>query len=807
MKVTVFNAKKTTGKYPASPYNDDTFLFETKNITNITEVYESLVSNFTLNIPLSRNIKALRRVANLKQYITTELEYIVIDIDDIDIISDRALAIDYFREQNLEVVLGESRTDYRIKGVMKCEKMTPKEAKLVLQEIQKYVPGKVDLSAVGRTTYQAPIHKHKILYQGGKKEYPRPAEQVFEAIPVQVPGSIEQICINELNQKGFSFVEMTSTGYRCSHPSEIKSKGGFSWNRSYPFVCTHWNPARNISVWSEVVATDEYKEYQKAESTKEVKNVVPSNGITCDKRYLDHCEDKVQEFLNETDILRIQSPMGTAKSKVIEEVIHQSRKKGLKVLFLTNRISLADDIANKYDNIKHYLGTEVEDNQYTKGDDLVVQIDSLHKYSTKFFDVVIMDEAATTLMHLLKLEHHQKKIATQMFALSNRKLVLADAFIFDSMIDLFEPKKVTTIINGYRDNVETVMYKQKDNFIYDLVEQAKKEPLTFSSGSTQVLKVVKLLLDQNNISNLTISADTPQTTKMAIFNSFKNSKPKAQVIMYSPSLTVGISNENMVKVHYHFDSGMSMDVLSSLQMVKRTRNAETIKMFLDERIQYNSTNIHQIESQLTDFKQQDQDGDDTGISLSGIKFARIQQLYNTLENRHRVAFISLMKLQFDTATNKTTVNKDVIPPFFNRIKKLVKENEQQEKLDIFDEYKKMSSNKISDIEMKLFAVTKKELYVREFENIKNDETLNLSPDQTDGLIKESINNIDVVEMLKNQMINKLHLKDRNGTISNKLATHLRLDKTYLKEHGYTKQKHIWVLNPVLKKILKDHNDY
>jgi len=801
MFATVFNAKKTRSKYPASPYEDDTFYFETRQIDSIIEVFESLVSNFTLCIPLTKNIKSLRRYSELKQIIQPYLDYLIIDIDDIDKISDRALCLDWFKRSGYEVVLGESRTDYRIKGVMRCEKMSQKEAKLVLKEIQDHIPGVVDLSAVSRAAYQAPILKHKILFHGGTKKYPIPNTPVVIPTEVSVPNQIEQICINELNKKGFSFDNLIDGGYKCSHPSEVKSKGDFTWNRAYPFVCTHWNSVRNISVWNEVIKTPEYREYQSNQSVSQVKNLLPKNGFNVDDRYLSNNQKTVQEFIDNTDMLRIQSPMGTAKSKVIEEVIHQARKQKLRILFLTNRISLADDITQKYEGLKHYLGTEMEGNNYELGDDLVVQIDSLHKFSTKAFDLVVIDEFTTTMMHILSLEYHKKKIATQIFALKNRKLVIADAFIFDDLVDLFQPKTQTKIINKYRDKVEIELFKQKDKFIFELIEKSKKEPVTFSCGSTQILKVTKLLLDQHNISNLTISAETPKEIKKAIFASFKNKTPKAQVIMYSPSLTVGISNENKVSTHFHFDSGMSMDVLSSLQMIKRTRQATKINIFLDERIKYQKTDLFQIQQYLTDFKQQDQDGDDIGISSAGTKLAKIIQLHNTLENRHRISFLALLGLQFDLS--KTKINNTRIPPFIIKTSKIVKDNETKEKFQIFDLYKTLSSEKISDIEMKVFAVNKKELYVREFEKIKSDETFKLSDSKLELLIKEEIRTPGTVDSYRLQLANKIYKLDRRGTLSKKDIINHKYTTQLLKDHGYKRKKHLWVLNSTLNKLLKE----
>ena len=801
MKVTVFNAKKTAGKYPDSPYGDDTFLFETRVIDNISEVFTAVTSNFTLNFPLKKNMKTLRRKAQLLEHFVPKLEYIIVDIDDIDTKSDRALAIKYFQDQEYECILGESRTDYRIKGVLRVQPMTPKEGKEVLREIQEHVPGVVDISSLNYASYQAPTLKHKILYQGGHKKFPVPS--IVEIIPqqVQVPGNIEQMCINAFNAQGFSFDQVVDGGYRCSHPSEIKSKGGFTWSRSHPFSMGHWNQSRNVSVWLDIIKTKEYKLFQNKQSADEVKSVMPANTETVNERYLSSHVEQVKEFIDTADILQIQSPMGSGKSRIIEEVIHQSRKNGLKVLFLTNRISLADDISSKYENIKHYLGTEAEGNNYdyARGDDLVVQIDSLHKYSTKFFDVVIMDEAATTLMHLLSLENHQKKIASQIFSLSNRKLVLADAFIFNDMVDVFRPKKTVKIINGYRDDVQINVYDQKDNFIYNLIETAKVEPVTFSSGSTQILKIVKLILDQNSITNLTISGETTKTLKQAIFKSFNNKEPKAQVIMYSPSLTVGVSNENQVRVHFHYDAGLSMDVLSSLQMTKRTRSTEIINLCLSERIKYDTTSLLQIQTSLTDFTKQDDDGDDIGISEAGSKFSIIQQLYNTLENRHKVSFIHLMGMQFKMNGNVKKITSK-ITPFVDKYSKIVKAKEKQEKLDIFGEYIKMSPEQISDIELQLFAITKEDLYIREFEKIRQDETINLNKSLQDLLISEEIRIPGFIDMYKLNLENKnITMNSRNWTYT--LKQEKSLYDIKLKEYGYRRERNIWVQNPVMIELL------
>ena len=71
--------------------------------------------------------------------------------------------------------------------------------------------------------------------------------------------------------------------------------------------------------------------------------------------------------------------------------------------------------------------------------------------------------------------------------------------------------------------------------------------------------------------------------------------------MYSPTITVGISILADSKHHFHLDRGNSMDVVSSIQMIKRNRQAENIHLFLDERQKYQATNIERIENELLDF--------------------------------------------------------------------------------------------------------------------------------------------------------------------------------------------------------------
>jgi len=597
--------------------------------------------------------------------------------------------------------------------------------------------------------------------------------------------------------KGFSFHEKVDNFIKVSHVSEKKSPKGFRWYPENPFLIHHWNVTRNVNIWEEVVNTKEYKEFDTRMKLKEIDQIIPKVEYQYNTRYLDGCPDKVKEFLESDTLLKVQSPMGSAKSEVIAEVIRQSEEKGLRILFISNRISLADDISKKYNGIKHYQGSELENNIYTEGDSLVVQLDSLHKFSTKYFDLVIFDEFSTCIQKMFSIERHQKKIITQIFSLKKKKIIALDAIIFDDILKLFKPKsKWIEINNKYRDDVELSFYSQKDKFIADLIQDAKNQPCTFSSGSINIMKVTEQILKEQNISCISITSETTKEQKKLIYESFNSTEPRWQVIMYSPTLTVGISNINDTKIHYHYDAGTSMDVLSSLQMTKRTRSAEKIKMYLKQRIKYNPTDLVKIQNELTDYLTQDEDGDTIGVSEVGRKLSVIYKVFNTLENLHKDSFKRLLLFQFNISNNIVKV-KEKIVPFVYKMIKIQKQKQQSENLKLFDCYTKMNPEQISEIISKVYSTPEDEM-IKIFEFYKDDKELNLSEDQIHLLIKEEIKTPGIIEAYKKIKETGFEAKDI-------------YPKGYkyplvLKEFKYIKKRNRWYLNPVLKRILNDKND-
>ena len=820
MKISIINSKKTFSKIPSSPFSgedEDKFIFETKEVQDIEEVYRYLQNNFLLNIPLKKTTKTYRRRESLKEHFVDHLEYLFIDIDHIKSISDRELIVKFFKDHNYKCIIGESRNPLNLKGVLQVS-CNQQQAKQIVKEIDevintKYAVCDYDTAVYGMGTFQAPTHKDILLYKNlNGIVYPTPAHTpviMQKSQPIQVK-EIQDICRNIFIEKGYVFHDNEAKEFiPVSHYSEKKSPKGFWWYPDNPFLLHHFNKKRNLNIWEEVIKTKEYKDILQNIHKQELKSILPKPEYNTNEKYLNPHKEEVQEFLsykNSNCILKVQSPMGTGKSVIIEEIINQSRKNNQRVLFLTNRISLADDIANKYADIKHYLGTELEGNKYNIGDDLVCQIDSLHKFSTKYFDVVIMDEFSTTMEHLLSIKNYQKNISTKIFSLYKKKLAVLDAFIFDDHLKNFITKntKLIQINNKYRNDTQLVFYHQKDKFVFDLIQTAKKEPITVSSGSIILLKILEFLLKQNNISYFTISAETTQEVRKQIYKSLNQNKPKYQVFMYSPTITVGISNENDVYKHFHYDTSQSMGVLQSIQMIKRTRKAKEINIYISEKPKYLKTKTQDIQKDLVDFANEDEDGDIIGITETGIKMSRIIKVSNILENRHKESFLQLLKYQFTLKNNIKKITESVTP-FVRKISKIIKLQEQEKKINVFKKYREMSPEKISEIEFKMFNTTPEEEYIKEFEYYRNDEILQ-------KYIKDE-------EILKDLIL--YNIKD-NGLIESFISIYpsynikfkpimglndfkrLGIHKNDIKKYGYTKQRGVnrYFLKPELKEIIK-----
>ena len=708
--ITVFTSINKTQKNPISPFNDKTFIFETFLVKSNLEMYSTMCTNFILNLPLliDKPLRTLRQKTSLEQYYQSKISYVILDIDDVKSEFDKQMVLEFFKDY--KVILGESRSydgfnNFNMKGVLFTEEIPITEVKRVLSllsfELAKYC--KLDESVSRKATLNAPILKNKVFLNNEdgirykftktesiekineiKKEYIGNCIEInIEEIKEIQADSLEKLCLKVFQNMGFQAVKNNTNGsITFKHPLEKKTPGGYFWFSSSPYTMHHFSALKTINIYDTIRKLDLGKSLLKKELdyNDELLNFNAETEILqINEKFIEidvDISDKVHKFLNaKNGLLSIRSPMGTGKSKIINHIIEECHEQDMKVLIITNRISVAQDFAKKY-SIKLYNA-----DKYEIGDSLVCQFDSLWKYNIKFFDIVIMDEFISLLTHSRNNLNNNSFNIAKFFGCFLKKLVIADAFLtgYENFI-LNKETNIHLIDNIYRDGTQLYNYKNLNYFVNNLYLHASKNKITVSSTSLSFINSLYKLLTNNGLKVITLTADTPETTKKLIYGLFEEEDhDKWDVLIYSPTLTVGVSNMNNNYYHFHYDSSISTDVIGSLQMIKRTRKAKEIHLFIKDKINYVKTNYNDIRDEyITNIGKHIEQNylfeiDDYGeprLSDIGKKALKIDTFKNILEFNHKTAFFWLSKYHFlrDPIEIDTTFTGSILSKYQKQVK-------------------------------------------------------------------------------------------------------------------------------------------
>lgn len=680
MIITVFNSKETNGKNPISPYGDLTFDFNTLEVNSLSDMFRIMSNNFILNLPISKSTRTYRRKTNLKDLYPKTFDYIILDIDKVNNSENRSSIFRYFKDY--ECLLGDSRSsngvdNFNLKGILKIEPISLDNVKILVEQIADDIKeyGELDIAVTRIPSLNAPIKKFNILLEGKGKPYKfvyRPSYKSKELTEIlndkfEIPKelkfenieSIEQLCLQVFQQMGFEALKSNGSCILFKHPSELKTPGGYFWFKDSPYTMHHYNEQKSINLFAEITKLPEAKELLKQNinyddkllnfnTSTEVVNVkTPMLEITPD------IKSAITDFLSRKDgLFAIKSPMGTGKSIVIAEIIKDAQEQDMRVLVCTNRISVAEDFTHKY-NLKIY-----NKDKYKNNDSIIVQYDSLWRYNIKNFDLVVFDEFISLLLHSRNNLNNTVSNIAKFFACFNKKLVIADAFLtgYENCMLTNKKDNLWLLYNEYRDDTDLYAYVDYNYFIQSVLSHAKTQPITISCTSLTTIFALKMLLSKYGLRVVTLTAETPKMTKDIIYKIFQQTENKEyDVLIYSPTLTVGVSNMNNIGVHFHYDSSSSCDVISSLQMIKRTRKAKEIHLYVKNKVQYLKTTYKELKDDylqnIGKFVEHNyifelNDYGEVRLSKLGKRAIAIDVMKNILETNHKNAFMYLLNYQF-----------------------------------------------------------------------------------------------------------------------------------------------------------------
>lgn len=713
-KLTLFEASRVK-KIPISLFGDKTFEFKTIVINSNFEFLYNIGKHFILNQPFKEigTVRSYRRISSLKDYYVSELDYIIIDVDDVHTKADMDCVVDYFKKY--KVILGESfsyngKDNFRLKGVLFCETGSFKDIQHSLHKIAIDLKDycKIDESRAFIPSFNAPSDKVKVVLNNDNGilfqhkhiiKHEKTKNIQINEVDYSKAESIKDVCLLYFESLGFECVKNENGKLKFKHYSEVKTPCGYSWSEDNPYHMRHWNNTKMINAFSEVIKIPEAKRLLRSSLNYDqslLKYNTKTNLINVNSRYLelsDIIKHKITEFIDDdVSTFMIRSPMGTAKSTIIAHIISEASDHGQKCLIITNRISVAEDFCEKY-NVGTYLETK-----YKTGDSLICQYDSLWKYDLRDFDIVIMDEFISLMCHSRSELQNSSVSLAKFFAAFNKKIVIADAFLTGYEQFLIPTDKIYLLDNSYRDDTKLFDYKNKNNFVLKILQTAKKHKITVSSTSLVFLNDLRSLLQFNNIRTASLTSETPITSKKLIYKLFESEKNDAyDVLLYSPTLTVGVSNLNDIDYHFHYDSANSADVISSIQMIKRTRKAKEIHFFVKESYAYLQTSYEQLKKSYLEnvgspasfnmmFKIDDYG--DVQISDVGKKAIKIDVFKNILETNHREAFLWFLKYQF--SSQKIDVDKIFDTCLLSRHNKLNKISKEIQNKECVSEFLNLS---------------------------------------------------------------------------------------------------------------------
>ena len=721
-KITIFNSQKTSGKKPISPYGDETFDFQTIEVNEPMDLFRILSKEFILNISLDLKepTRLRRRKQDLEKYYPETTNCVIIDVDHIASKANQLEILKYFKKY--KCILGESRScnnidNFNLKGFLFIKPIELFKLKPLLEQLHddlaKY--GDIDMAPSHKAKLNAPMNKVVILLESNEPEYEftlrlkNVSKKSFECmtdIPKDLDlsevDSIDKLCLRAFESLGFEALKANNECIIFKHISELKSPGGFYWFKDNPYVMHHYNELRTVNLFDKISKLPEAKELLKKQINYDnelLKYNTNTKLININTPYLevtDEIRDCVDSFISRKDgLFAIKSPMGTAKSTLIEEIIRQSKNNDLRVLLCSNRISVAQDFSKKY-NIKLY-----NRDSYNPGDSLIVQYDSLWKYNIRLFDIVILDEFVSVMLHARNNLTNSSINLSKLFACLRKKLVIADAFLtgYENNLLSFKKDNVYMVQNDYRDETNLFEYENFNCFVQSILIHSKKHKTTISCTSLVTIKALKKLLEKYNLNVITLTSETPQITKDLIYKIFETeNSDKYDVLIYSPTLTVGVSNLNNIDVHFHYDTANTCDTISSLQMIKRTRKAKEIHYFIKNTINYNlKTNFNAIKSEYLEnvgkqielnFLFDLNDYGEPKLSRLGKGAIYIDLFRNILEFNHKNSFIYLLQYQFKNKpvliTKKFETN--ILSPYINETKKETNDKNSE----LLDEYMALS---------------------------------------------------------------------------------------------------------------------
>lgn len=632
MKITIFGTASKNEKFAKSPYDDNSFIFETIEVQTTYQAFQLLVNNFCLNIALDLKgpSKSRRLKTDLEPHIIKTFDHLLFDFECRSEFN-KNMALDYFK--STQCTIGQSRSydgvnNFNLKGIIKTAPMSLKELKVLQAKIQKELSdyGKYTTDTLRITYYTAPLNKDNILLDNPNGSVLMPVgsniTDYYNNIDLDCKFNITskettEICKTIFKNLGFILVDINANG----SIKYTKDSEDYIWYPNNPYIMNHTESYMSVNIWKEAI---------KYEPTFDITPYIDYKAdIVVDRNFTEiesELDSIVESFLfKHNGALTLRAPMGSGKTTFIDRIIEYALEQDFKIAVITNRVTLAEDYKRKYEKFLYYKdyidaikARDAEDSENSnnisgeeairiiqnydssniasntsntstitktkkpkivrsKGKSLICQYDSFRHFALDDYDLIILDEFMSLLMHTRSALNSKTENLIKFYTALNKKVVVADAFLSKYIVDNMFTKPLNVV--SYTKN-DTELYSCNDsNTFYTLIKNAldSNKKITISTTSIKVVDIIKEMCKKLNKKIIIFNKETDLASKDIIYDKIRSKEAlDCDVLIYTPVLTVGINILNDVDVHFHYDSASSTDVISSLQMMGRARFAKKI---------------------------------------------------------------------------------------------------------------------------------------------------------------------------------------------------------------------------------------
>jgi len=322
-------------------------------------------------------------------------------------------------------------------------------------------------------------------------------------------------------------------------------------------------------------------------------------------------------------LIGIQSEKGTGKTTSLFKYLFNSISnksdfdKNDSVLFISSRRTFGIKLLGDIEKHGFKLYSECKD-YYIDHDKMICQIDSILRLTNEKFKYVIIDECES-LMRYLTSSHFTKNNKSSLIVsnfetkiMEAEKVIIMDADLCDRSITYYkniasvESNEMKIILNKFQPyNDYIIQYMAYSTWLKVLMNKLdNKKKIVIPTASNNQAKDLKLLIEAHhpNIKILLIHRETSENEKLDQVINVNTKWNKYSVIIYTPSVCMGISFDDEYFDHiFAYGCENSLGSQEFCQMLHRVRKPKekSIYLALDKYSEYDKirheVNISKIE--------------------------------------------------------------------------------------------------------------------------------------------------------------------------------------------------------------------